>query len=69
MTTGTGNRNWAYTEAKRRADIMKQGYAVYQRLHNNEEYIIRPKADEAPDFANWRHVATIEPGGGMTMYR
>lgn len=65
----TGNRDWAYAEAKRRAEVLKRGYAVYRSVRNDDSYIIRPKEDVAPDFQLWRHVATVAPGGHVTMYR
>lgn len=68
-TEGTGNRDWAYAEARRRATVLKRGYAVYQSVRKDSDYIIRPKEDVAPDFERWRQVATIDPGGGVTMYR
>ncbi len=58
----SGNRDWAYIEAKRRSVTMAKPYAIYQHKRNTGDHIIRPVEYEAPPPASWRLVATIQDG-------
>ena len=57
----SGNRDWAYTEATRRAKVMAKPYAIYNHPLHPFDHIIRPAADEPP--ANWKRIAIILPDG------
>ena len=58
----TGNRNWAFTEATRRAKAMDRAYAIYRNIYH-DDYIIRPQNDAGPSTAQWRTAAVIQPDG------
>lgn len=48
-----GNKDWAVTEAKRRAQVMGRDYAIYRHKIHTEDHIIRPTVMEAPDAKRW----------------
>lgn len=55
------NRNWAFTEAKRRAAALEGEISIYQK---GDDYIIRTwEAAPPPAPHGWRLVATIQPDG------
>lgn len=58
----SGNREWAFTEAKRRASAMGGPYSIYQNKRN-DDYILRTAEASPPLPQCWRRVATIQPDG------
>ncbi len=65
MTT-TGNREWAFTEAKRRSPAMNGAYSIYQHVRNTDDYIIRSAYAAPPIPRDWRLIATFEPDGAQS---
>jgi hypothetical protein len=61
MTT-SGNKDWAYKEATRRAAALNRPYAIY-RQSMYDDYIIRPAHHAAPDAVRWQNEAVIEIDG------
>lgn len=61
----SGNRNWAFMEATRRASTMKDAYSIY-RHRNGEDYIIRTAVAAPPLAASWQRVSTIESDGSQS---
>lgn len=56
-----GNRNWAFTEARRRARALDGPYSIYRK---GSDYIIR--AAEAAPPKVFQRIATIEPDGSYS---
>lgn len=54
----SGNREWADTEAKRRANAMRKSYAIYQHKKNGD-CIIRARDALPPDPWTWSCAATV----------
>lgn len=64
----SGNKEWAYTEAKRRARAMDDAYSIYKhRLH--PDYIVRNAAASAPLPYNWELEATFQSDGSQSFKR
>jgi hypothetical protein len=57
----SGNREWAFTEASRRAAAMCGAYSIYQHPRHTDDYIVR-NAEAAPP-QSWRRVATFQSDG------
>jgi len=58
----SGNRDWAFNEATRRASVMGGAYSIYKHKQH-PDYIIRTVEAAPPKTSDWERVATIEPNG------
>lgn len=58
----SGNRDWAYAEAARRAKVMRKPYAIYNHSFNQTDHIVRP-IEYALPWKVWKRIAIIMPDG------
>lgn len=58
----SGNRDWAFTEAKRRAIALNRPYTIYKAALY-DDYIIKPATFARPDNRRWDRVIVIEANG------
>lgn len=59
----SGNREWAFSEAQRRAGALNGAYAIYRHKRNADDYVIRTAEAAAPNPHLWQHIATFQPDG------
>jgi hypothetical protein len=55
----SGNKEWAFTEAKRRAIALGNSYYVYAHRRNIGDHIIKPTSDKPPSMSDWRSIALV----------
>ena len=62
----TDNRQWAFSEATRRAQVLDNAYSIYQHKRHENDHIIRTAQAAPPDPGMWKRIATIQPDGSQS---